>query len=118
MAKIRRRNNQVPHLTQDTTCFSKEQCRHVAGRQAGRWAGKGWLRQGRQILFLGLLEHWKDVCLCSSDNTNLITKVKVENFHLQLKSHITKQLLTSITIDISPDISTLKSDIHLGFAAR
>ena len=35
-----------------------------------------------------------------SNNSNLIIKLKVENFHSQLKSHITKQLLTSIYADI------------------
>ena len=33
------------------------------------------------------------------NNTNLVTKVKEENFHSQLKSHI-KQLVTSIQVDI------------------
>ena len=33
------------------------------------------------------------------NNTNLVTKVKEENFHSQLKSHI-KQLMTSIQVDI------------------
>ena len=28
------------------------------------------------------------------------TKVKVENFHSKLKSHVTKQLLTSISVDM------------------
>ena len=27
-------------------------------------------------------------------------KLKVENFHLKLRSHITKQLLTTISVDI------------------
>ena len=27
-------------------------------------------------------------------------KLKVENFHLKLKSHITKQVLTTISVDI------------------
>ena len=48
--------------------------------------------------------------------TNLVTKVKVENFHSQLKSHITKQLLTSISVDIRI-FSILKSDIHRGLVA-
>ena len=34
------------------------------------------------------------------NNTNLVTKVKEENFNSQLKSHKTKQLLTSIQVDI------------------
>ena len=35
------------------------------------------------------------------NNTNLVTKVKEENFHSQLKSYnITKQLLTLISVDI------------------
>ena len=33
------------------------------------------------------------------NNTNLAIKVKVENFPLQLKSQITKQLLTPISVD-------------------
>ena len=32
--------------------------------------------------------------------TSTFTKVKVDIFHSQMKSHITKQLLTSISVDI------------------
>ena len=44
------------------------------------------------------------------NNTNLVTKEKVENFHSQLNT--TKQLLTSISVDIR--IYLPLSDIHLG----
>ena len=49
-------------------------------------------------------------------NTNLVTKVKVEQFHPQLKSLITKKLLTSILVDKDLSTVTLKSNIHLGLA--
>ena len=42
------------------------------------------------------------------------TKVNEENFHSYLKSHTTKQLLTSFSVDMT---STLKSAIYLGLAA-
>ena len=32
--------------------------------------------------------------------TSTVTKVKVDIFHSQMQSHITKQLLTSISVDI------------------
>ena len=34
------------------------------------------------------------------NNTNLVTKVKVENFYSQLKGHNTKELLTLTSVDI------------------
>ena len=39
---------------------------------------------------------------CENDfsNTILVAKVKVRVFHKWLKSHITKQLMTSISVDI------------------
>ena len=39
---------------------------------------------------------------CENDlsNTILVIKVKVELLHRRLKSHITKQLLTSLSVDI------------------
>ena len=42
------------------------------------------------------------------------TKLKEENVHSSLKSHITKQLLN---FGRHKDLSTLISDIHLGLAA-
>ena len=45
-------------------------------------------------------------------NFNLVTKVKVENYHSQLKSHITKTVI-DFNFGRHKDFSTLKSDIHL-----
>ena len=51
------------------------------------------LKTVARIVRKTLVEHY-------FNNTNLVTKVKVETFHSQLKSQITKQLLTSISVDI------------------
>ena len=47
------------------------------------------------------------------------TKMKVENFQSKLNSNITKELLTSISVDIMICRFTddLRTDIHLGLAA-
>ena len=46
------------------------------------------------------------------------TKVKVGNCNSKLKSHITKQLLTGISVDMRIYRQcALKSGIHLGLAA-
>ena len=44
------------------------------------------------------------------------TTVEVENVHSKFKSHITKHILTSISVDYE-DLSTLKSNIHLCLVA-
>ena len=44
------------------------------------------------------------------------TKVKVENFHSQLKSHINNTVI-DFNFGRHKDLSTLKRDIHLGLAA-
>ena len=43
---------------------------------------------------------------------NLLTKAKVEHFHLQLESHVRKTVI-DFNFGRHKDLSTLKSDIHL-----
>ena len=62
-----------------------------------------------QLLKLSLLE--RPLVQHGFSNTYVVTKVKVGNFHSQLKSYKT---VIYCNFGRHKDLSTLKSDIHLG----
>ena len=47
------------------------------------------------------------------NNKNLVTKVKAEKFHSQLKSHTYNKTIIEFNFGRHKDLSTLKSDILL-----